>query len=194
MDLDMSDATDANGRLHKAEDAKIEVQRLISEGASLLQVAEQVLPFKNALQAADLAVDSLQTLVAGDGVVLMWFTGGKGFRVACFHPQGYFRFHKGDKNISARARDGKIVSILGEETMRQMRQFCDVDKNIYDVGKGVKTDLQRHHDTGFYPYLVTNANREEPMKRDSRDPELCEAIPWLWDTIFNNIPAWEDAE
>jgi hypothetical protein len=85
FDIDMTDAKDKDGVVHTAKDAKAEVCRLIHNGASLTEVTEQVLPFKNALEGADLIVAAIS-----ESDAKIWFTGGKGFRVVFYNPESYY--------------------------------------------------------------------------------------------------------
>lgn len=85
--------------------------------------------------------------------------------------------------------------------MLHVRRLCEWDKNIYDIGKGVKTDLQRHHKTRLWPFLLTQADLEQAlceesriaMNRPERDIALCQTIADFWRKVFLGAPAWESA-
>ena len=121
-----------------------------------------------------------------------WFTGGKGFRVVWRDPACFLRYKKGDAGVSNRVLDTFFHSYLGGECLAEVRKLCDFDKNIYDAGKGVKSDLQRHQDTKFWPLLVDFSDdglQGMPMRRTERDQDLCRAIAGFWTDVLSRLPA-----
>ena len=130
---------------------------------------------------------------------ICWFTGGKGVRVAWFDPACYMRYRKGDKDVSARVRDVFFKDYLGADCLAQIRALCELDKCVYEAGKGVKSDLRRHQDTGFWPFLMDFGDADEGFrsmcaKRETRDEALCDQIVAFWSRVLTNLPeSWDAA-
>jgi phage/plasmid-associated DNA primase len=190
-----------------ADELKQAIQTRVDRGCTMRELAEECSLFQQTVEAALVLVARLEELEqAGVERVACWFTGSKGFRVVWWDERGYYAYRKGDP-VSNSVMSGLLPELVGGSTVAKVQSLCDLDKNIYDVGKGVKTDLQRHHKTGFWPFRVSReqlehtlgiSNLESPqdvvMKRSNRDIKLCSSIASYWEHVFRHVPQWECAK
>ena len=174
------------------EALKAEMKNVIGRGSSVQEAREACPDFGNVIEAALVMCAKLRE----KGVApICWFTGGKGVRVAWLDPACYMRYRKGDKDVSARVRDVFFKDYLGAECLAQIRALCELDKCVYDAGKGVKSDLRRHQDTGLWPFLIDLCGEGfRGMCSTARDEALCDEIVEFWGRVLRHLPAsWNAA-
>ena len=109
---------------------------------------------------------------------LVFFTGGKGFRVLWFDPKMYrcMKFKDQSKEAS------NLVNTVFPDYFScwdEMKSY--VDKNPYEKEKGLKPDIAAHPNTGLYPcYLNKNGT--------DLDKSLVAGIKKFWKNICENVP------
>ena len=171
---------------------KADILKAIREGASFQELCAACPDFAAVAEAAAMLCEKLREK---GFTPACWFTGGKGFRVAWWDPACFLQYKKGDKDVSKRVLTVFFKEYLGGEYLAAIQKLCDFDKNIYDAGKGVKSDLHQHQDTKLWPVLVdfSSADTERlqnmQMKRSVRDETLCQAIVAFWTSVLTQLPA-----
>ena len=175
---------------------KENIKKAISNGVSVQELSDTCPDFGNVVKAAQVMCAKLSEK---GFTPVCWFTGGKGVRVAWFDPNCYMRYQKGDKDVSTRVRDVFFKEYLGDDCLAQIQALCELDKCVYNAGNGVKSDLRRHQDTDFWPFLIDFGDEDVSqnlcMKRDLRDEDLCDKIVKFWTLVLKNLPVcWTAAK
>ena len=174
---------DCDPRIYDINTLKSGIAERVESGLTLRELADCCPSFGQTLKAAELLVNHLADFNAH-----CWFTGGKGFRVVFFDPKAFYLYCKSDR-ISDWVMAELLPKVVGADIMNKVHELCEWDKNIYDGGKGVKTDLQMHPKTGFWPFYISDDVYDKPMKRDTRDKHLCtDIIPTFWRSVLMSLP------
>lgn len=103
---------------------------------------------------------------------LVFFTGGKGFRVLWHDPALYFRVRSGQ-----RSGEDFIQCIAPEYFKHCPESLPFLDPNVYDPKKGIKPDVRMHPDSGLWPSLIAlDQSSQSKIVRGAEDETLTALI------------------
>lgn len=116
----------------------------------------------------------------------VYYTGCKGYRIL-FYAENMWRYIVGRKDKGHEIVEDSIIPYfrsLGLESV----DVSWFDCGIYELNKGVKTDLTRHPDTGFLP----TAKFDIPLCEIDSDNECRDAILRYWKHVVDTLPEWKN--
>jgi hypothetical protein len=194
-------------KYEKTSEIKARLRELYESGCTSMHDVAARCPAVRLVAAATLhlvrALDAVDTIEW-----FAWSTGGKGFRIVWLDdplfggPTGEARLPKRPSLVCRvrwhdRFAEHAVVSLLpeyfralGADVETHLAPF--LDKNIHDRDKGVKTDLLKHPDTGFFGcYFGGVDDAEEFWGRGFVAPSLStdmqESITDVWRHVFDGV-------
>jgi hypothetical protein len=122
---------------------------------------------------------------------LVYFTGGRGFRVFWSDPRLYFLVndrHPYSDDFLERVGPAYFASLGAAPSM-----FRGLDRNIYQKSKGVKPDVEAHPSTGLCPVAFSSTSwaawLSTRIVQREVDPVLSTQIGFFWNSVLRNVPA-----
>ncbi len=182
----------------KPHDAKLRfIERMKNESRTFGEMAELCRPFRPLLE--------LVMTLAANPALIVYYSGGAGFRVLFNSPNAWRRILWGDSPAYAERYVQHVLrdEVLMKEPLNVSAEICDViagytDRNIYECNKGVKPDVWAHFETNLWPRRL---HAECPRmclhwrvtgNDNLADVNLSSAIESFWGTILSTAPHIED--
>jgi len=175
--------------LHQAK--MLFAQRLRTEDVTIDHLADVCAPFGRLLAVVEELVHQ-----AGDRVIV-YYSGGAGFRVLFDSPQAW-RLVKWEDSKRYAANYRHLVlqqQVLSQPPLGLSPGLCRaldayVDEGIYQSNKGVKPDVLAHFETDLWPQRVTEGFRQLRFNgaHNVRDDILVTAIEAFWRQVLTHTP------
>ena len=146
----------------------------------------------------------------------VWFTGGRGFRLAISDRRLLFKYTFAGKLPKAHTHamdsalpefvnavcngGGEGAAVWGALAEPEGGYGAFMDASPLGANKGLKSDLRAHHGTGYWPRLVPfdaetgKLDRSTVLTTQAHDPELFKTIVAYWTGVFTRmLPETQEA-
>lgn len=193
-----ADQPDSSVGLVTKHTAKLRfVERMERESRTFGEMANLCPRFKILLELA--------VTLAAHPALIVYYSGGAGFRVLCRSLRAWFRVLWGDSPGYAETYVKRVLreEVLTKEPLNLPPAVCDMiaqhtDRSIYERDKGTKPDLMAHFETGLWPRRIPTLDPESCYRwrvtgqNNIRDRDLSLAIEQYWVTVLTTVPRIEE--
>jgi hypothetical protein len=157
---------------------------------SVTKYAEKCPPFAEALKRTEYIKQIIEN--ANVGPVVTYFSGCKGFRVLWYDPKLWVGIPNNTGYGNAIVDflcsyftdlESKVDrSCLPEHLQGVSFNRAWIDPSIYDHQKSIKTDLEPHIDSGFFPQFQSDTPIRKPDQESLK--QLHDTIMDFWNKLF----------
>ncbi len=164
-------------------------RRLRDEKLSFGQMAERCPRFGRLLALAE-------DIAPTQASVIVFFSGGAGFRVLFETPRAWRLVRWGDSPGYAKTlveqrilQDDMLADVgLGAELRQRLDDY--IDENVYHKDKGIKPDVHAHFETNMWPQRIRS--RDLKPGEVGEDRELSASIASFWARVLAGRPQTMD--